>query len=475
MPNRASLRNWLHAALVYPAAVFARGEGAVYPALRDLERVQRLSAAEHARDQLEALASILDYAGRRVPFYAGLGGLTGCRADTARATLASLPIVRKSDLQEKLDQLRAHPAPARVVRKVTGGSTGQAVTILKDAHSVGREMAASWMAYGWFGIRIGDRAARFWGSPHSLKRQARFMAADLAMHRVRFSAFAFSEPDLERYWRRCLSFGPQYLYGYVSMLEEFARHLKRRGHDGRALPLKAVITTSEVLSPPQRALLEEVFGAPVQNEYGCGEVGPIAYECLSGKLHVMSQNVVIELIKADGTPAVPGEAGEVVVTDLNNRAAPLIRYGLADYAVWGEPCACGLPFPVLDRIWGRQYDFVQDPSGRRYHGEFLMYFFEELRADGLPIQQFQVVQTSASRLAIRVVVAGAMDDALGHRITDGLQARIPGIEVDVRQVAEIQRAASGKMRVIINEWLNPVGQQAPDAPGAFATTSVEGA
>jgi phenylacetate-CoA ligase len=258
------------------------------------------------------------------------------------------------------------------------------------------------------------------------------------------------------------------------MLEAFASFLQRTGYDGRSLGLKVVITTSEVLSAPQRRLLEATFGVPVQNEYGCGEVGPIAYECDSGQLHVMSDNLRIELLQADGRLAGPGESGEVVITDLNNRAMPLVRYRVGDFATWGSSCSCGRSFPVLEKVWGRAYEFVQLPSGRRCHGEFFMYLFEDLRANGVDIEQFQVVQSAERRLDVSIVVKAALaEQQVDSRVQMVLEQRVPEMEVSVRRVSAIERAPSGKMRVILNPWLNPDagGQQVVSAVPPPAPTS----
>jgi phenylacetate-CoA ligase len=226
------------------------------------------------------------------------------------------------------------------------------------------------------------------------------------------------------------------------MLDAFASHLNEAGIDGKQLGLKLVVTTAEVLSDPQRARLQRVFGCPVQNEYGCGEVGPIAYECPRGALHVMSDHLLVELLANGERPAAPGESGEVVVTDLANRAMPLVRYRLGDFAVAGTaPCLCGRGFPTLQRIWGREYDFVETGDGRRFHGEFFMYLFEELRQHGIGIPQFQVVQEGPADLAIAV-----------------LSLTEPSARVD-----RLERARSGKMRVIVNRWRNPAATGEPAA------------
>lgn len=146
--------------------------------------------ADLLRRQERRLLEILQYAASHAPFYRDrLHGVETVSAAAVRDWLSAVPQVTKQDLQSRSAELTARPAPRRVRSKTTGGSTGQAVTVLKDGPAIGREMAASWLGYGWWGIEPGDRGARFCGSPHSARRRLRFAAADLAMNRIRFSAF----------------------------------------------------------------------------------------------------------------------------------------------------------------------------------------------------------------------------------------------------------------------------------------------
>jgi phenylacetate-CoA ligase len=414
-----------------------------------MQALERSLPAQLVQRQDERLAALLAYAQARSPYYGERWGKTEpVNRSNARAYLATLPLIAKPDLQAHYQDMLAEPRVRRVTRKVTGGSTGQAVTIVKDRTATAAEMAATWMGLGWFGIHVGDRAARFWGTPFSARRRLRFRAADFTMHRTTFSAFAFTDEDLERYWKRCLEFRPAYFYGYVSMLEAFAAFVRRRGLPGRDLKLKAVVSTSEVLSSAQRAMLEDVFGTRVQNEYGCGEFGPIAYECEHGSLHIMSENLVVEVLGADGRPAAAGESGELVITDLNNFAMPMVRYRVGDFGVLGDGCSCNRGFPVLANIWGRAYDFVETPDGRRHHGEFLMYLFEDFRREGFGIEQFQVTQTEGWRLEVLVTSPAPIAADRIERVRAELETRLAGLHVTVRQVPAIERLASGKMHVI---------------------------
>ena len=440
----------IHRNVIYPSILAARGEFATFRLLRKFGEYQWDPLERIRERQHKKLVATLAFARNNCQWYAERLTTT-LDESTSRSTslqLSDLPFLTKEDVQKNADLLIPIRTMGRVHKKTTGGSTGEPVTVAKDSHALAAERAATWLGYGWFGVRIGDRGARFWGSPVDRgRRRLRFDLADRAMNRIRFSAFGIDDSRMERYWSDCRNFHPRYLYGYVSFLEAFAHYIGRQGIDGSTLRLKSVITTSEMLSEPQRSLLESTFGCPVQNEYGCGEVGPITYQCQEGKLHEMAENLLVELIRPDGTEALAGELGEVVVTDLRNRAMPLIRYRLADHAIRGENCRCGRGMPVIEAIKGREYDFVQTPDGRLFHGEFFMYAIEDLRDDGIEIERFRVIQTSPTDLRVELQTR---DSRARSATLDRLSRELGGLALDIVVTPLILPGQSGKLRVVEN-------------------------
>ncbi len=114
----------------------------------------------------------------------------------------------------------------------------------------------------------------------------------------------------------------------------------------------------------QRSVIEEAFGQPVTNRYGCEEVSLIACECEEHNgLHLNADGVYCEVIPDDRLNAGPN-AGRLLVTDLTNRAMPLIRYQVGDVVVPSDrTCACGRGLPLIEQVVGREADYVLTPDG----------------------------------------------------------------------------------------------------------------
>jgi phenylacetate-CoA ligase len=445
--------------LAYTAATIALGEQRVFAYLREARGVRRLGTQALLDRQSSKLHELLTWLAREHPYY---GTFVHARPSEgsvpALDRLHELPLLEKDVLQRDAERLITPDYKGRRISKSTGGSTGSPVRVVKDADGIAREMAASWAAMEDYGIGIGDRSVRFWGTPLKRSRRFRFWLTDMAMNRKRLSAFDLDPSDFERYWNTCRRFKPRWFYGYASLIHMFAEWIRDAGFDGKAIGLKAIVPTSEPLNPGQREVIRDVFGAQVFDEYGCGEVGAMAYACKLGRLHVVTENVVLEVLDEQLRPVEPGETGEVVVTDLTNHAMPLIRYRLGDRAVQGSTCECGNGFPVIERVLGRIHDVVYTPAGRRWHGEKIDYLMSQLYGEIGGFRQYQVVQDSASHLEIRLVTDDEIPNALKATIQDYVRDRLDGMTTTVVAVTRIERAASGKIRVVRNDWL-PHGRQ----------------
>lgn len=428
--------------LYYPVTTL-KGEF-VFRYLGQYDRFQWLPPDDIRQYQLDRLRKLVQAAINGSAYYRQVYAENGISVDRIRSLddLRALPYVSKQNLiahQERMSIGRNWFASV----KTTGGSTGEPVRLLKTATALARERAATWRAYAWAGIQVGDPQGRFWGVPHL--RNTRFIArlTDFVANRRRLSAFNITPDSLSGYLEELRHFRPAWLYGYVSAIEALADHMLLHG-----LPaidtLKCVITTSEVLTAGAREKIQKAFGVRVYNEYGCGEVGSIAHECEHGRLHLMEDNLIVEV------DAPPGQPGELIVTDLYNLATPLIRYRLGDFGtIDPEPCACGRKLSVLGSVHGRAYDLVRTPSGRRIHPEAVIYIFENIQARTGAFRQFQVVQTELDQMLVRLIPSGVMTPEDCDSLIAALKREISAeINYRIEICTMLEREKSGKMRVV---------------------------
>jgi phenylacetate-coenzyme A ligase PaaK-like adenylate-forming protein len=438
------LRNSIHRNLIYPALLAASGAW-MYRRLEELELSQYWSPEQLEALQLEKLNRLLKHARDTVAFYRARIP----RTITSLRDLAQIPVLTKEDVRTHYSALVSKRPHGRVSRKITGGSTGAPVTIAKSSAGLAGELASMWRGYGWAGIHVGDRQARFWGVPRRGLPALRARLIDVATNRIRLSAFAFEDRDLSRFTSRLSRFRPDYFYGYVSAIRAYANYFVRRGLTPPTAPT-AIITTSEVLGDSDRRTLSSIFGSPVYDEYGCGEVGSIAHECERGALHICCENLVLETVQEDGQPMPAGHPGDVLVTDLSNYAMPLVRYRLGDRATLKSArCSCGRGLPVIAAVHGREYDIIRNWKGQRFHGEFFLYIAEDARKAGLSVSGYQIEQAADRELIIRLVCDGDQFDGLSAYMA----ARIhKDFDADCRiafsRVDRIAREPSGKLRVV---------------------------
>lgn len=431
---------------VYYPAVLYKSEG-FFRALNALAASQYYEQERINAIQFNKLMKMVAYAKSNIPVYRKLYKDINVNDIRTLGDLKHLPFITKAMLKQDAKSFEPYKKEWRTTKKTTGGSTGQPLTIIKNRKAFASELAATWRGYEWAGIRIGDRQARFWGIPFKKKDRLLARATDLLCNRMRLSAFAFTKESLEKYTEKLVKFRPDYFYGYVSMLDEYCEYFISSGIQS-PFKLKAIVTTSEVLHDESRDKIESVFKTKIFNEYGCGEIGSIAHECKCGAMHICAENMILEVIN-DGNVCKTGELGEIVVTELNNSAMPLIRYKIGDFARYNDKrCECGVNLPVIEDIKGRAYDTIRLPDGKMFHGEFFMYIFEDAKRKNMGIAKFQVIQTGRKEISLRIVREKGYGIETEGYICMRIREGMGDVRILFEYVDDIEREKSGKMRLI---------------------------
>jgi phenylacetate-CoA ligase len=156
----------------------------------------------------------------------------------------------------------------------------------------------------------------------------------------------------------------------------------------------------------------------------------------------------LEVLNDRDEPCAKGETGRVVITLLHNLFSPLIRYDLGDYAVVGGQCSCGRNYPLLERVLGRQRNMIRHPDGSEHWPSLPVKDW----ARGVPVRQFQLVQKTADKILVNLVVTapvtGEQEQFMREQLTHFLAYPF---EFEFRYPQQIPRSAGGKYEDVVSE------------------------
>jgi phenylacetate-CoA ligase len=265
---------------------------------------------------------------------------------------------------------------------------------------------------------------------------------------VYFSAYHISKNNALDYLKGITKHNVEYMTGYAMSNFFLARFLQEL--EVEVPTLKAVITSSEKLTPQMRTVLSSVYGCKTYDSWSGLEACGLVSECEHGSLHLSPDIGIVEILNDNGKPVKPGEVGEVVCTGLLNYDQPLIRYRIGDVMRLGHsPCSCGRNMPVIEEIIGRTEDTVIGPDGRemvRFHGIFI----------NLPnLIEGQIIQHTLNTFEIRVVTNGQWTVSEKETIEKRMRSQLGEVEVSVSEVSSIPRNQNGKFQAVISnlKWL----------------------
>ena len=145
--------------------------------------------------------------------------------------------------------------------------------------------------------------------------------------------------------------------------------------------------------------MEKQFGCIPYTTYQAGETGRIGFQCERRRgFHLNVDAVPVRLVDENGRTVGPGEVGEVVVSNLYNRAMVLLNYRVGDLGALSTiPCPCGRSLPLLAGFEGRCTEVLQLPDGRKI--PYVM--FEVLLKNELHDSiQAQMVQSTPARILL---------------------------------------------------------------------------
>ncbi len=166
---------------------------------------------------------------------------------------------------------------------------------------------------------------------------------------------------IDKYIDLILDYGVTHIVAVPGFYYYLHHRMLERGIDPKSTSLSTMIAAGETYSEATRSEIEAMFNTTVYDHYGLVEVNTgICYECpFKNGLHVLDDYVYAEVINfsdpANPTIAKPCELGELVLSNLDKEASPVLRYRTGDMVtnLGVVSCECGRTTQKISRIMGR--------------------------------------------------------------------------------------------------------------------------
>ncbi|MGB9914282.1 MAG: phenylacetate--CoA ligase family protein [Candidatus Bathyarchaeales archaeon] len=417
--------------------------------LFQLNRDQWRDPRELGKIQFTRLKAIIKHAFDYVPYYHRIFSSMGVRPDDIKSfeDLRELPLVSKQDIQKEYQNFVAKGIDvSKLPSRNTSGSTGMPLKLISDPYPSPGSSRYPFFACG---VKLRDKFVTIWGRAMSASWGAKYtrLWGDISETIIPL----LPEEKLIRILRQIK---PDVLLTFPSVL------LSLSNCNFSEINPRLIFTQGEMVTPYCRDVVKKKFGIDLFETYGSVEFGNMAFECTEHfALHILTDNVYIELLDENGEPVSPGERGEIVVTGLHNYVMPLIRYRIGDLGILtDEKCPCGRSWPLLKSIEGRSNDFVALPSGRKIswlHLQRCIFYDSEFQKNLFCMSQYQLVQERRDRIVFKVVKGSNFDANLLLRIKNNIEEFFAKqgekLDVTMQIVKEIPVERTGKKRMFISK------------------------
>jgi phenylacetate-CoA ligase len=403
------------------------------------------------REELEAiqrarLRAIIAHAYHTVPYYRSTMDQLGLIPSDFQSAedLAKLPLLTKEQVNKNPRLFISEDVdPSSCVTLKSAGTTGLHASILHDPNAMLFNMASA-------GREL-DPIVRKVGKPLVLLREATIIRDSGVTHTIQ--RFYHSRTFVP--FKRLVLSGISSLEDNLSLINRFKPNILTGNGTQLGILIQQVLERKLTMHRPKvivyyaahfpehiRALVEEQLEIPVYSCYGSAEVPRIGFSCEQRNgFHLHTDLCHVSVLSNEGTQ------GEIVVSNLTNRAMVLLNYRLGDIVSLSErPCPCGRTFPLLEKLIGRSDEVILLPD-RRIVTPFDVY---KVFLDRKDVLNYQVIQEEVEGFVIKVIPYKVRDF---RQTEEELQGAFEGLfghtaRVTVEPVESIPPLPNGKMRRI---------------------------
>jgi phenylacetate-CoA ligase len=417
-------------------------------------RVPFLPAEQVAELRDRRVRETVRYAAETVPYYRNLFESEGIDAREIRSAddLRLLPLLDRATVHAAPDRFRSTSPSARdaIPLRTSGMSTGFPLDIHHDRASLLANIAYSErervVEAGFCDRRVRYTAVELRYAPATVKRvRAFYDTAAFRPFRPRHHDVAIEAP-IERIVAALHELRPHAVRGYGNYLELLFRIAL-----ARKLALhrpKVVVYAGEGMTPEGRSFFENELGIVAISRYNAVEAFKIGFFCERRTgFHLHEDLCHLSVVGPDGRAAEPGELGEVVISNLVNRATVLLNYRLGDLGrMTLEPCPCGRTSRRLIELEGRVGEIIHLQSGDVVPQSTVWGVLKVVEG----VIRYQLVQHERARFELKLMTVDRTTfDQVVADVTARMRRLLQGSSLDVVYAEAIDLDGRGKFRPVI--------------------------
>ena len=413
----------------------------------DLEKSQYYSEEELRQLQGEKLRSMISHSYKNSPYYKRLFKKLHLTPADFRdvSDLKKLPFISKEDVKRNPEDFLTTNVNKYFIRKIfTSGTTGSPLKIYRDLYSINFENALIRRQYKWAGFYPERKKAILRSSPvvPSKVKQSPFWRYDIFQKSLLLSAYHLSKENITYYANEILRYDPAALETVPS-----AGYLMAKLTDIKDIQVdfKYIFTSSEVLMPRQKALMQDKFRARIFDHYGTAERVSAIGMCERGNYHIYPEYSITELVPLEDRKG----SFEIAGTTLNNFAMPLLRYKTGDIVTpSSRKCSCGRNFQTIESIDGRKTDkcFVTKD------GRFISLLSGMLSIDLNNVIETQFIQEELGMIRVKVVTSDRYSSSDELKLKKSIRDFLgDSVKVQIERVSSIPRTNGGKFKQFISK------------------------
>lgn len=412
--------------------------------IRELHELENKSYEERQGYQLRKVQKLVKYAYEHTRYYHRIFDEHGIKPTDIQSLsdMKRIPILKKSDVREHLqDMVSDIISENERIYVTTGGSTGKPLGFYISKQVDTRRLAFEWLHWNHIGYKLGEPCVLLRGR---VLPSGKWFDYEPDNNFLVLSTFVMQDNLLPEYIDKINQFAPKVIQAYPSAITILAKFMLKNGINLKK-PIKAISTSSEILYPEQKLLIERAFQAPVYDKYGnCEQVGVIGMQT-DGLYHEFMEHSYLEYLDKDNLPAGEGNIARIVGTSLINDVVPFIRYETGDMVkLHKNICSRNTfrPSTLIDSIQGRCSGDVMVAK----NGNLISVTAMNTHSDIFDhTHRIQYYQDTKGIVVLKIVKTDEYDEQDEQKIIKELHTKFQNqVDLHIEYVEDIPRTKRGK-------------------------------